>query len=146
MPSCRECNCLKADQYPDEQPLSFVAPERLAQVRSYLQEIGRWHQESFRRTWEREGVLARGKLAVEALKHYCEQRAQVADDPHAPSYTLLCRRIFGVAWDPANAFQVQVSLDFLQTHAADQATVEAYEDARRFFTAARDQDHGNDPG
>jgi hypothetical protein len=145
VPSCFVCNRLKADLYPDGQTLSFVAPERLEKVRAYLQEIGRWHQESLRRTWEREGVLARGLRAVEALKCYCEQRAQVLDDPHAASYTLLYRRIFGVAWDPTNAFQVQVSLHWQQAHATSQLILDACADAWRFFTAALDQDHDDDP-
>lgn len=145
VPSCFGCNHLKADQHPDEQTLTFVAPERLERIRTYLQGIGRWRQESLRRAWEREKVLARGKAATEALKRYCEQHATSPDDPHAASYAMLNRRIFGVAWDPTNAIQVQVSLHWLLTHATDRCSLEACKDARRFFTAALDQDGASAP-
>jgi hypothetical protein len=145
VPSCLACNRLKADKYPDEQILTFVAPERLTKVRAYLQEIGRWHQESLKRARAHEEVLARGQIAVEALKCYCEQRAEAPDDPHATSYALFRRRIFGVAWDLVDVFQVQLSLHWLLTHATDQCSLEACKDAWRFFTAALDQDGASAP-
>jgi hypothetical protein len=126
-------------------PSTFVAPERLEKIRTYLQGIGRWRQESLRRTWEREEVLARGKGATEALKRYCEQRSQALDDPHATFYAMLSRRVFGVAWDPTNAMQVQASLHWLLTHASDQYSLEACEDVWRFFIAALDQGRASAP-
>ena len=146
VPSCLVCNHLKADRYPDEQALSFVAPERQARVHTYVQEIGRWHQESLRSTWEHVPKLGRDQLAVQSLKRYCEQRAEVSDDPQSVSYTLLCRRIFGVAWDPANAFQVQESLRWKIAHATDTLDEEACKDALRFFTAELTQGQTDNPG
>ncbi len=144
-PSCLSCNRLKADINPDSQALSFVTPERLAFVRTYLQEVGRWHQESLRRTWEHVPKLARDPLAVGSLKRYCEQRAQASDDPHAASYVLLCRRIFGVAWDPAHAFQVKKGLHWNIAHATDTLDEEACKDALRFLDAELAQDGASHP-
>ena len=140
VPSCVACNRKKADISPDSGALSFIAPERLARVRAYLQEVGRWRQEGWRRTWEHVPKLAREQLALEALKRYCQERADVPDDPHATTYALLCRRIFGVPWDPVMASQVLVSLRWLGTHTSDRLLKAACEDALRFFAAACAED------
>jgi hypothetical protein len=134
IPSCVACNHQKGNINPDTQALSFVAPERLAQVRAYLQEIGRWHQESLSTMWQHAPKLARRQLAVGALKQYCEQRALLSDDPHAAFYRLLCQQVFGIAWDGANAFQVEESLRWKLAHATDMLDKEACEDALGFFT------------
>lgn len=135
VPACLACNRLKADAYPDSEALSFVAPERLARVRTYLQETGRWRQESWRRTREHTPRLARDQRALEALKRYCEEHARGLDDPHAAAYAVLCRRIFGVSWDPATASQVLESLRWTQVHANDRFLKAACTDALRFFAA-----------
>jgi hypothetical protein len=140
VPSCLACNRLKANTSPDDQALSFVAPERLVRVRAYLQEVGRWRQESWRRTWEHVPKLARDQRACEALKRFCEERARVSDDPHAAAYALLCRRIFGVPWDPAIASQVLSSLRWQRANTSDPRLVAACIDALRFFAAQLAED------
>ena len=145
VPSCLSCNRLKADIYPDEHTLPSLSKERLEEVRSYLEEIGRRHQESLNKLWERVPKLAHDQLAAQALKRYCEQRARETDDPCAAPYARLCQRIFGVPWDPAYAFQVLESLRWQQAHASDRLDAEASKDALRFFTAELAQDRADLP-
>ncbi len=135
VPACVACNRKKADQYPENQTLTFVAPERLARVHAYLQEIGRWHQETLKRSREHVPKLARDQQALEALKRYCEACAVSSDDPHATAYTVLCRRIFGVPWDPVLPSQVLISLHWQQANASDQLLKAACQDALCFFAA-----------
>ncbi|TMD67112.1 MAG: hypothetical protein E6I91_07870 [Chloroflexi bacterium] len=59
----------------------------------------------------------------------------VLDDPHAASYALLCRGIFGVSWDPALASQVWESLRWQRANANDRLLKAACTDALRFFAA-----------
>jgi hypothetical protein len=140
VPSCLPCNRLKGDQYPDDQTLAFVAPERLARVRAYLQEIGRWRQESLQRSRERVPKLARDHHALSVLKQYCEARASTSADPHAESFALLCQRIFGIPWDPVLPKEVLESLSWHRVHASDRRLKEACRDALRFFAAQLAED------
>jgi hypothetical protein len=135
VPACLSCNRLKADQYPDEAALAFVAPERLARVCAYLQEIGRWHQESLKRSREHVPKLARDHQALQALKRYCEAHAGASDDAHAEAFAVLCWRIFGVPWDPALAQEVLESLRWQRANTNDRRLKAACREALQFFAA-----------
>lgn len=139
VPCCYFCNTRKGSAYPEGEAVSFIAPEQLEHVRSYLVEIGNRHQESFKKLYERLPLLAQFEIAVVALKQYCQENALRLDDPCAMYYGLLRLSIFGVDWDPAPYFQVCVSLSWQKEHARDPLLKIVCEDATSFLVVTKNR-------
>jgi len=113
VPSCSSCNAAKASSFIHELPSSFINPERLNTLHTYLEAIGKRNQEQWQRLSEREPTFARMDAAVARLKAYCEERMLESSDESMAYGSLRCM-LFGVEWDPEHYFQVTVSLCWQQ--------------------------------
>jgi hypothetical protein len=124
LPCCTLCNMQKASQLPGELEPSFVSPEQLMIIRTYLQAQGKRNQDNWRRLCTREPVFARMDEKKIRLKVYCEERAREAPVENA-AYGYLRRMIFGIEWDSADYHQVVVSLHW-QKQTAHQHSLQAH--------------------
>lgn len=134
VPSCPCCNEHKGSHLPDELDASFVSPEQLTVIRTYLEVIGQRNQENWRRLCAREPAFAEMHEKRQRLRAFCFQHAREASkESMRYGFLHLCVMLFGVEWDPTNYFQVLTSLSWQKLHTTLPEVRAACEDVEHFL-------------
>lgn len=117
VPSCPCYNEHNGSHLPDELDASFVSPEQLMVIRTYLEAIGQRNQEHWRRTCAREPAFAEMHEKRQQLRAFCFQRAREASKESTRyGFLHLCVMLFGVEWDPTHYFPILTSLAWHKLH------------------------------